>query len=151
MKYAKRYFLMFLMLTLSDIYVRYTIGDMRFIFHINPGMSFITYESIEGIRVNEVAQWSRLTTVGDVNIYVHRMIDQNDNPDFPEQPEDPQVIFILSVNGMYVGVSVSIDCVNPGACVNGWDFGSGHSCNGEWVDRQAAIDGILQFEFKALF
>ena len=137
----------------ADIYVRYMIDDMLFNFLYYPDLSYVADEDIEGIRDNGIAQWSvdYLTTVGDVNIFTHRIIDHFEIANFQDQPEDPQVIFILNVNGTYVNAYVSIECADPATCKNGWDFGSGHSCNGEWVDRQAAIDGIMQFEFKILF
>ena len=137
----------------ADIYVRYVIDDMLFNFYINPGMYYNTGDSLEGIFDNGIAQWSveRLTTVDDINIYVHNITDHFEIPDFSNQPEDPRVIYLLSINGMYVEVDVSIACLDPETCENGFDRGSGHSCSGEWVDRQAALDGILQFEFKTLF
>ena len=137
----------------SDIYVRYMIDDMRYIFSFYPWMISTDKESIEGIRDNGIAQWSieYLATVGDVDIYTHHIARHFDIPNFSELPEDPRVIFILDINGRHVEVSVSIECSNPETCEKGDDFGSGHSCRGEWVDRQAAIDGILQFEFKKLF
>jgi len=137
----------------SDIYVRYTIDDIRYNFIFYPSISFDNDESIEGIRDNGIVQWSieYLASVGDVDIYTHHITRHFDIPNFSELPEDPRVIFILGINGRQVEVSVSIECSNPETCERGEDYGSGHSCRGEWVDRQAAIDGILQFEFKTLF
>jgi hypothetical protein len=140
----------------GDIYVQYTIGDMLFNFNFSPE-SFVhgnNDEGIEGIHDNGIAQWSteRLTTIGDVNIYTHHMVDVFGDPNFSEQPEDPRVIFILSVNGVYVGLDVSIPCKNPDTCEQEYfDRGNRRNCRGEWVDRQAAIDGIMSFEFKTLF
>ncbi|MDR2558334.1 MAG: hypothetical protein LBC86_02150 [Oscillospiraceae bacterium] len=122
----------------KDIYARYIIGDMVYNFMLYPIDS-------EGITVEEIiAGWvdsdsyKLLTTADDVNIYVR---------DFDE---DPRGLFILSVNGAYAEVSISIDCANPDTCDRGVDYGSGHQCYGEQVDSQAALDGLMQFEFKTL-
>ena len=140
----------------ADIYVRYIIDDMRFTF-VYPSIIMSPFnESNEGTSDNGIAQGSfqRLATVGDAYIYFCRNVYRVENPDFSEQPEyqePPDVSFMLNVNGMPVTVIVSIDCVNPDTCEDGWDFGDGHSCHGEWVDRQTAFDGLLQFEFITLF
>jgi len=136
----------------ADIYVRYTIDDMRFNFIYQPFVSYDNEESIEGVRDNGIVEWSVewLTSVDDVDVYIYRITDHFEISDFSELPEDPRVIFILSIDGMQVELGVSIDCKNPETCENGQDYGRGHSCNGEWVDRQAAIDGIKQFTFTAL-
>ena len=125
----------------ADIYVSYRLDDMLFNFSLAPGL-FWTAEGVFDYWVNANVQNtpSLLTTTGDVNIYM-----------YGDDVKNPQVRFILSVNGMYVKVSVSIDCANPDSCDKGEDFGGGHSCYGEWVDRQTAIDGILQFDFRTPF
>jgi hypothetical protein len=135
----------------GDIYVRYTIGDMLFNFEFNPA-SFLhgNTESFEGWGDNGMGgRWliERLTTVGDVNIYTHELYDGEILIE-----DDPTVVFILSVNGAYMNAYISIPCKNPDTCEQEWfDRGNGHNCRGEWVDRQAAIDGIMSFEFKTLF
>jgi len=137
----------------ADFSVSYVIDDMLFNFYFYPGMIDNTGENYEDTRGDGIVFWSyeRVATVDDVNIYIYRIHDNFENPDFPGLPENPQVSFILSVSGSHVGASIYIKCKNPETCENGHDFGSGHTCNGEWVDRQAAIDGILQFEFNTLF
>ena len=125
----------------ADIYVRYTLDDMIFNFNIYPGNTWNAEEIVEGWHDNGFAQWHmvRIATVGDVNIYTETDHDAN-----------PDIGFTLSVNGALVSLHVYIPCKNPDTCVNGEDFGWGHNCRGEWVDRQAALDGLMQFEFRTL-
>jgi len=125
----------------ADIYVRYTIDDMLFNFVFYPGNQ-LSAEDIIAIAGRDNADAYRLlATVNDVDIYIYERA--NDN--------HPSVGFTLGGNGFFGTVHVFIPCANPNTCDRGWDFGHGHSCDGEWVDRQAAIDGILQFEFRTLF
>jgi len=80
----------------------------------------------------------RLTTAGDVNIYVNNA------------SKSPGVSFNLSVDGAYMGVHVFIPCANPDTCARGHNFGRGHVCDGEYVDRRAAVEGLLQFTYQTI-
>jgi len=128
----------------ADIYMRYEIGDMLYNFSLSPASFWNVDESIEeGWHGNEDFQWftERVITIGDVNIY------NNYYPIFPE------LVFNLSINGRYISCDVSIPCANPETCERGEPIPSSseHYCRGEQVDRQAAIDGLMQFEFRTLF
>ena len=123
----------------GDIYVVYELNGMNFNFFVSlPNYTTTAEESIQDWETQGVEPYYRLTTLGDLNIYVS------------ESSDDPRAIFVLSVNGAYVELSVTIPCANPDSCDRGWDFGSGHSCYGEQVNLQAAIDGLMQFRFITL-
>jgi len=124
----------------ADIYVRYTIDEMLFNFILYPSNQRSTEDIMAGWGTH-ADSYKLFATVDDANIYIYES----------ESNNDPRVLFILCVNGAYVSVSASISCANPDICDRGENFGSGHSCFGEWVDRQVAIDAIMQFEFRTLF
>ena len=127
----------------EDIYIRYEIGAMLFNFYFSPGAYWNADEGAEGWHDNGIAEWlnERVITFNDVNVYA---VDIDKNPD---------VSLFLSVNGRYMSCHVSIPCMNPETCERGEPIPSSseHYCRGEQVDRQAAIDGLMQFEFKTLF
>ncbi|MCL2019965.1 MAG: hypothetical protein FWG70_09435 [Oscillospiraceae bacterium] len=125
----------------GDIYVRYELDDMVFTFNIHPHGSW-TVDTVEGWRSNGFVETytERVTTVDDVNIY------RVTYPDYGK----PSVSYSLSVNGAPVGLNISIPCKIPDTCDRGADYGGGHVCDGEWVDRQEAFEGLMQFRFETL-
>jgi len=123
----------------EDIYVRYALGDMLFSFYLSPYDPLYVEEIITGWENPDA--YKLLATKDDVNIYTYE----------DESYDDPRVFIAFSVNGVYVVCDVSVPCENPATCDRGQPFGSEHFCGGGQVDKQAAIDGITQFEFKTLF
>jgi len=96
----------------ADIYARYVIGDMIFNFILSPAPRTIIAEDIfELWKENSPAdvQIELITTVDDINIYIIHFLD-----------DDPRVTFVLSVNGAYVEVEVSIPCTVPIHVIRSW-------------------------------
>jgi len=137
----------------ADIYATYQLGDVILSFELIPGNFINADVDMDG---NDLEGWSenwqgyksfteRVTTVGDVNIFTSHHLEP------PELVDDPSVGFFLSVNGKFASCYVFIPCKKPDTCDRGANYGHGHSCRGEWVNRQTAIDTLMQFEFKPLF
>jgi hypothetical protein len=124
----------------QSLHVLYTIDDMLFNFYMSPPNYGSTLEELMEVWANQGDEMPELLTVnGDVRIYIGN------------RPDCPSVSFSISVNGTHVGVHVTIPCAIPDTCDRGDAFGGVHSCNGEQVDKLAAIKGILQFDFRTLF
>jgi hypothetical protein len=110
---------------MNGISVNYTIDDMTFHFNFRPP------------RMNADEP---IATMGDVKIYY--------SPD-----DDPRIRFAIMANRTFFSLSISIPCANPDTCERDLYPVAGypHFCPGEQVDFQAALDGLMLFEFKTLF
>jgi hypothetical protein len=129
----------------GSVTAEYVIEDMDFTFSVSADSFSNADEQIQNGLTRRIA------TVGDVNIYTPVYEDLLD--------ANPSVEFDLSVNGRFVSLTVSIPCASPDRCIRGservWSGGynriDGHNCSGEWVNRQTALDALMQFEFKPVF
>jgi hypothetical protein len=115
------------------IRIIYSVSDM--VFNFTAGSRYYKKPSANNTNY-------RLTTLGDINIYIT-----------PTDPNCPTVSFLLCIDGEPVYVYVSIPCEFPDTCTRGNGFfcrGGYGNCLGERVNIHAAINGLLQFEFITL-
>jgi len=125
----------------ADVYVSYIIDDMYYTFNMNPPDYRPSIEEEIADPDNQRRDsFELIATAGDVNYYMYVY----------DRDEIPLLSFSISVNGETIGCAVRIPCIDPDTCDRGWDFGGGHECYGEKIDIQAAIDGLLKFDFIKL-